>query len=587
MAEINGSSGLIECSDALNNIATVDSNIEFAGFKSEDLCPLITEESPPSPKSSPTVIVENCADFGAFSNVDRSKSSSISGDKENCECDFTEQSRINDSPPISNYSEEHIGTVVTTLAQCSDINCDKELNKQELNNDCDNDLKDDSKDSSDTNFKKDSPVILEELKEVEAEHLGEESSSGISDEEQVGDRTWEMGSAASSLTFGGKEPEGSDSGLSSDVKADSLSSDDLTTSPWEQRTPTPTIKPKSMLKRSGSVEEPQPQPPEKKAKRSIAFGEVNVYYFPRAQGFTCVPSQGGSTLGMLLNHTDRRTFSLTEHGSEQRRIHREMLAQLRNSPGTLPSSSSDSDTDDQNTESELDPDNYFFLQPVPTRQRRALLRAAGVRKIDSLEKDECRDIRSSREFCGCSCKGFCDPDTCACSQAGIKCQVDRLNFPCGCTHDGCANSNGRIEFNPMRVRTHFIHTMMRIEMEKKREQEEEEARQSELSGFSGYRQEVSYGNYPFESGFSYPSYAYPSYENDFQQYESFQSSFRYPEDKGESFSELLAPNRYQETNLEPIQDQGPSQDAEKPQEETDGENFGEIIKKTMVESVTA
>lgn len=60
--------------------------------------------------------------------------------------------------------------------------------------------------------------------------------------------------------------------------------------------------------------------------------------------------------------------------------------------------------------------------------------------------------------------------------------MDRLNFPCGCTHDGCANSHGRIEFNPMRVRTHFIHTMMRLEMEKKREQEEAEAARRGASG---------------------------------------------------------------------------------------------------------
>lgn len=52
-----------------------------------------------------------------------------------------------------------------------------------------------------------------------------------------------------------------------------------------------------------------------------------------------------------------------------------------------------------------------------------MLRAAGVHKIDSSEKDECRDIRTSREFCGCACKGYCDPDLCACSLAGIKCQV--------------------------------------------------------------------------------------------------------------------------------------------------------------------
>lgn len=53
--------------------------------------------------------------------------------------------------------------------------------------------------------------------------------------------------------------------------------------------------------------------------------------------------------------------------------------------------------------------------------------------------------------------------------------MDRLNFPCGCSRDGCANSSGRIEFNPVRVRTHFIHTLMRLELEKKQSHEEEEA----------------------------------------------------------------------------------------------------------------
>lgn len=91
-----------------------------------------------------------------------------------------------------------------------------------------------------------------------------------------------------------------------------------------------------------------------------------------------------------------------------------------------------------------------------------------------MEKDECRDIRTSREYCGCCCKGYCDPDTCTCSQGGIKCQVDRLHFPCGCTRDGCGNPSGRIEFNPVRVRTHFIHTLMRLELEKKHGPEEDE-----------------------------------------------------------------------------------------------------------------
>ena len=105
---------------------------------------------------------------------------------------------------------------------------------------------------------------------------------------------------------------------------------------------------------------------------------------------------------------------------------------------------------------------------MSTRQRRLLLRQAGVKKIDGLEKEECKDIRLSREVCGCDCRVYCDPATCACSLAGIKCQVDRLSFPCGCSKDGCGNKNGRIEFNPIRVRTHFIHTLMRLELEKKR-----------------------------------------------------------------------------------------------------------------------
>ena len=40
-----------------------------------------------------------------------------------------------------------------------------------------------------------------------------------------------------------------------------------------------------------------------------------------------------------------------------------------------------------------------------------------------------------------------------------------MNFPCGCNRLGCQNPSGRIEFNPARVRNHFIRTLMRLEME--------------------------------------------------------------------------------------------------------------------------
>lgn len=221
----------------------------------------------------------------------------------------------------------------------------------------------------------------------------------------------------------------------------------------------------------------------KKNKQSIKFDNVTVFYFPRAQGFSCVPSQGGSTLGMEWEHSHIQKFSLIEHSIEQRRLHRQILQQLKNERNTLNgvslSSSEDSDTDEETSdisESELDLDSYYFLQPVPTRQRRALLRAAGVRKIEGHEKDECRDIRTSREFCGCTCKGTCNPATCSCSIGGIKCQVDRLNFPCGCTRDSCKNTTGRIEFNPVRVRTHFINTLMRLGLERKNEENQEAAK---------------------------------------------------------------------------------------------------------------
>ncbi|XP_076313290.1 AXIN1 up-regulated 1 [Tachypleus tridentatus] len=210
------------------------------------------------------------------------------------------------------------------------------------------------------------------------------------------------------------------------------------------------------------------EPPRKK-KKSVCFNSVTVYYFPRTQGFTCVPSQGGSTLGMDQKHFHKQEFTLQEHADERKKAHREMIINQRNLDHRSFSGGSDSeDSQDASdiSDSELEGDSCYFLQPVPTRQRRELLRASGVRKIESVEKEECRGIRASREFCGCDCRLFCEPEICACSQAGIKCQVDRFAFPCGCTQDGCGNVAGRIEFNPIRVRSHLLHTLMRLELEK-------------------------------------------------------------------------------------------------------------------------
>nr|CAI5835953.1 unnamed protein product [Callosobruchus analis] len=86
---------------------------------------------------------------------------------------------------------------------------------------------------------------------------------------------------------------------------------------------------RSSLKRSQPDVDVADDPAPKKARRGISFDSVTVFYFPRAQGFTCVPSQGGSTLGMGAQHTHVKKFSLAEHAVEQRRIHRQLLQQIR------------------------------------------------------------------------------------------------------------------------------------------------------------------------------------------------------------------------------------------------------------------
>ena len=59
--------------------------------------------------------------------------------------------------------------------------------------------------------------------------------------------------------------------------------------------------------------------------RRVHFENVTVYYFGRRQGFTSVPSQGGSTLGMSSTHSWVRQYSLGEFSLEQERLHRDML----------------------------------------------------------------------------------------------------------------------------------------------------------------------------------------------------------------------------------------------------------------------
>ncbi|XP_068606594.1 cysteine/serine-rich nuclear protein 2 [Brachionichthys hirsutus] len=262
-------------------------------------------------------------------------------------------------------------------------------------------------------------------------------------------------------------PKDSDDDVSSSDGADSC--DSLNPPPGAAFTPT------SILRRH------RPSP----AGKRVRFDVVTVYYFPRRQGFTSVPSQGGSSLGMARRHASIRRYTLGEFAHEQETSHRRTLRQhLRQEKldarkmtltrnGTVACSQADLLTLDDVSDEDLDVDGVavdecFFLQPLPTKRRRALLRASGLARIDAREKAELRTIRLSREECGCDCRLYCDPRRCGCSQAGIKCQVDRMSFPCGCSRDGCANGAGRIEFNPLRVRTHYLHTIMKLDLETRR-----------------------------------------------------------------------------------------------------------------------
>ncbi|KAG8443537.1 hypothetical protein GDO86_012080 [Hymenochirus boettgeri] len=236
-------------------------------------------------------------------------------------------------------------------------------------------------------------------------------------------------------------------------------------------------------------------------KNNVAFDRVVVFYFQRCQGFTSIPSRGGCTLGMRKRHHHSRQYTLEEFSKEQldtrqeklkERLKEEKLESLKNMltmNGTKESEKANNLSIDDICDEDIDinsgeMDDGFSPRMYPPKKRRALLKREGLKKIDKSEKHELNEIRRSRENCGCSCQDFCDPETCSCNLAGIKCQRDHSNFPCGCTKEGCGNQNGRIEFNSSRVQTHFIHTVMRLELEEKHKssiRDPEESRSERLN----------------------------------------------------------------------------------------------------------
>lgn len=199
-----------------------------------------------------------------------------------------------------------------------------------------------------------------------------------------------------------------------------------------------------------------------------------------------------------------------------------------------------------------------------------------------------------------------------------------MNFPCGCTVDGCGNSVGRVQFNPSRVRKHFIHTLMRLEI-KKREAQEEENKLAMVSStllpnlpyhdsrhIQPYYPQQNYESNTHDYNFgsflpAYDSHTVVSVENnpmiDYQQnvghssyelYQPFTSAFlpltsdriQRPslDNRPESFTELLQSCSTLDVNNTLAVGLSTS---EKDALYLDTNSLGEIIKNTIVESVNS
>eukprot|EP00061_Rhincodon_typus_P018984 g48395.t1 len=238
-------------------------------------------------------------------------------------------------------------------------------------------------------------------------------------------------------------------------------------------------------------------------KNNVQFDRVVVFYFARCQGFTSVPSQGGCTLGMANKHSSCRQYTLAEFAKEQELIRWKKIKELLKEQkldslrlqltknGTADSEQADQLTvddilDEDIDVSEVELDSSFFPQPYPAKKRHMLLKAAGVKKIDREEKRELNAIRIQHAE---SADLGAYPRLVAISQLGLSMpsccyfnpMMDRMSFPCGCTKDGCGNTMGRIEFNSARVQTHFIHTIMKLDLEQRQSNGENKNGESDMA----------------------------------------------------------------------------------------------------------
>lgn len=148
--------------------------------------------------------------------------------------------------------------------------------------------------------------------------IGTNDSSSPSDENQKnnksGDKETEKNTldksadSSSVISVISSEPENDENTDISEIRSDGsdsgLGSDTLRSVSAIERNLKLLTPAKSSLKRRSN--ETLHNDETKKPKHSINFSDITIYYFPRCQGFSCVPTQGGSSLGMTSKHAYKR-----------------------------------------------------------------------------------------------------------------------------------------------------------------------------------------------------------------------------------------------------------------------------------------
>ncbi|XP_019868700.2 myb-like protein X isoform X2 [Aethina tumida] len=178
---------------------------------------------------------------------------------------------------------------------------------------------------------------------------------------------------------------------------------------------------KSILKRKRSYEN-NADVPNKKIKENVTFGDVTVYYFPRTQGFSSVPSDGDIALGMEATHSHMNTMPVNKVRETKR---------------------------------------SFGPKYLSAAKRRKMLLDTGVSNIDTKTIMNTLYIRYSRKVCGCECEDGCSSE-CSCFNGEVPCQNDSGHQPCGCNRKNCRNKYGHYRFNSKNVRNHYDRTFDRI-----------------------------------------------------------------------------------------------------------------------------